>query len=126
MSDIPATAAYFKALNERNVEGFVQCFADDCEAHNPFGQPPYKSRDATRMMLADLIAPWERLHVIPKSAYRSGNRVAVIWMAEGSAPGGHQAEFEGVTVFELNEAGKIARLEGYWDSRAALKQIGEA
>jgi steroid delta-isomerase len=125
MGDIPSTAAYFKALNERNADALTRCFAARWVAHNPFGNPPYRNRGAAHTMLADLTAPWETLQVIPKSAYRSGNRVAIMWMAEGSAPGGHHAEFEGVTVFQLNEAGKITRLEGYWDSRATMKQLGD-
>lgn len=122
MAHVPATAAYFRALNERDPNAFVECFAAKCEAHNPFGERPYHDLDSVRTMFDDLVTPWERLHVIPKSAYRSGNRVAVMWMAEGIGAGGHEAEFEGVTVFELDGAGRIARLEGYWDARSAQKQ----
>lgn len=125
MAHIPATAAYFKALNERDPDAFADCFTDDCEIHNPFGHRPYRRRSSVGAMLSDLLKPWENLVVIPKSAYRSGNRVAVIWMAEGTGAGGYQAQFEGVTVFELDGAGRITRLEGYWDSRAAEKQRDE-
>jgi ketosteroid isomerase-like protein len=125
MNDLPATAAYFKALNERDEAAFAGCFAENCEAYNPFGLASYQGIDGIQVMFTSLTGTWAELQTIPKSAYTSGNRVAIIWMAEGIGHSGQKAEFEGVTVFELAPSGKIHRLEAYWDSRAAMKQISE-
>jgi ketosteroid isomerase-like protein len=122
VTNIPATAAYFRSLNERNITMFMACFAGDCEAHSPFGEPPYKGRTNVSKMLGQRTKCWRRLRVIPKSASRSGNRIAVMWMADGTTQTGKCASFEGVSVFEVDDAGKIMRLEEYWDARAALRE----
>jgi steroid delta-isomerase-like uncharacterized protein len=125
MSEVPTTGAYFQALNDKDEKAFSACFAPDCEVHNPFGSPAYKGTPNLPRLFKELTAPWETLLVIPKSAYRSGNRVAILWMAEGKGPGGQETSFEGVNVFELAEDGRIARLEAYWDSRATMKELDE-
>lgn len=122
MSKPPVTAAYFRALNERNITMFMNCFTSECEVHSPFGEPPYRGRAMMSQMLKHHMKTWQRFRVVPKSASRSGNRIAVIWLAEGMAPGGSQATFEGVSVFEVDPAGKIARLEEFWDRNCVPSQ----
>jgi ketosteroid isomerase-like protein len=125
MSDIPSTGAYFQALNSKDQEAFVDCFTPDCEVHNPFGSPAYMGSGALPSLFKALTDPWDKLLVIPKAAYRSGKRVAVLWMAEGQGLGGQKTDFEGVNVFELADDGRIARLEAYWDSRATQKELDQ-
>ena len=122
MSEIPVTAVYFRLLNERNQNELAACFTDECEIHSPFGSAPYNGRGSLRNMLHDLTDPWQHLKLIPKSAYRTGDRIAVMWMAEGLGKNGAQVAFEGVSVFQIGSEGRIARLEEYWDVRAALKE----
>lgn len=125
MAQVPSTAAYFKAINDRDCGAFVGCFAAGCEAHHPFGSPPYRG-ESLPSLFDDMLRAWEKLELIPKSAYRSGARVAVVWKAYAVGQGGSAAtQFDGVTVFEVNEAGKITRLESYWNTRAASKQKDE-
>jgi steroid Delta-isomerase len=115
VSKPPVTAAYFRALNERNITMFMNCFTTECEAHSPFGEPPYRGHAMLPQMLKQHMKLWRRFHVIPKSASRSGNRIAVVWMAEATAQCGSQSIFDGVSVFEVDDKGKIARLEEFWD-----------
>jgi steroid Delta-isomerase len=125
--DTPVTARYFRALNERNSADFTACFTDDCEIHSPFGTPAYTGREAASAMLGSRVQLWDKLKVIPKSAYRSGNRIAVMWMAEGTNANCQQpCLFEGVSVFEVNDSGRITRLEEYWDTRAAMREVQAA
>lgn len=119
MNKPPVTAAYFRALNERNITMFMNCFTTECEAHSPFGETPYRGHVMMPQMLKHHMKLWKRFHVIPKSASRSGNRIAVVWTAEGTAPCGTESTFEGVSVFEVDGAGKIARLEEFWDRHIA-------
>ena len=125
MSEVPTTGAYFQALNDKDQQTFIACFTPNCEVYNPFGSAPYRGSADLPRLFADLTAPWETLLVIPKSAYRSGSRVAILWMAEGKGTGGQETAFEGVNVFELAEDGRIARLEAYWDARATMKQLDQ-
>ena len=115
MSKPPVTAAYFRALNERNITMFMNCFTAECEAHSPFGETPYRGHAMLPQMLKHNMKQWRRFHIMPKSASRSGNRIAVVWTAEGTAQCGSQSTFDGVSIFEVDSAGKIARLEEFWD-----------
>jgi hypothetical protein len=123
VNNTPVTAAYFRALNERNITMFMACFTGECEAHSPFGETPYRGRANLSKMFSQRTNGWHRLRVIPKSASRSGNRIAVMWMADGTTKSGHCSCFEGVSVFEIDDMGKITRLEEYWDARSVMKQI---
>lgn len=122
MKETPVTAAFFRSVNERNLTMFVKCFTDNCEVASPFGEPLVRGRASLAQVLKRRTRPWHKLQIIPKSAYRSGDRIAVMWMAEGTGHGGRKTAFEGVSVFEVDSGGKIARLEEYWDTRATLKE----
>jgi ketosteroid isomerase-like protein len=125
VTDIPVTAAYFRALNEQDREQFAACFTEQCELHSPFGSPPVQGRDQVEAGFDSLTNARRSVKIIPKSAYRSGDRIAVLWMADSVNGNGCQPCYEGVSVFEIDGTGRISRLEEYWDARAVEREIAE-
>lgn len=59
----------------------------------------------------------------PTEFFQSGDRVAVLWVAEATAQSGKTANFSGINVFTIDESGLIGRLEGYWDAATMKSQI---
>ena len=125
MTDTPVTAVYFRALNERDREQFAACFTDQCEVHSPFGTPPVQGRQRVQSEFDAMVNTRHSVKIIPKSAYRSGDRIAVLWMAD-SISGDSQSCYEGVSVFEIDDSGRISRLEEYWDARAVERESADA
>jgi steroid delta-isomerase len=50
----------------------------------------------------------------------AGHAAAVNWKMNVVARNGRTAEAEGIAIIEFNEAGKIQKLQSYWDE-AAMK-----
>jgi ketosteroid isomerase-like protein len=125
LADTPVTAVYFRALNEHNRDQFAACFTEKCEVHSPFGTPPVQGRSQVQSEFDSMINVRRSVKIIPKSAYRSGDRIAVLWMAD-SINGDCQPCYEGVSVFEIDNSGRISRLEEYWDARAVEREIAES
>ena len=121
MADTPVTAVYFRALNEHDAELFATCFTDQCEVHSPFGTPPVHGRDRIQAAFQGMREARHSLKIIPKSAYRSGDRIAILWIAD-SLNGDCEPCYEGVSVFEIGDGGLISRLEEYWDARAIERE----
>jgi len=54
------------------------------------------------------------------SVFQSGNRIAVKFTGRGTGKNGQTVVFEGIDVFEINQAGKVQTMWGYWDPTAMV------
>jgi len=56
-------------------------------------------------------------------AMDQGNGAAVRWSGRGLSRQGRKVHFEGIDVFEVNEAGKIQTLHAYWNPAEMVAQL---
>jgi ketosteroid isomerase-like protein len=66
---------------------------------------------------------FEKLEVTKNNVFISGNGAAVKWTLNATGKNGKQATAEGISVFDINEDGKIQQLSSYWDDDAMMAQI---
>lgn len=58
-----------------------------------------------------------------EQVFIAANSAAVKWTGRGVSKQGRDVHFEGIDVFEVNEAGKIQSLRAYWNPAEMMAQL---
>ena len=115
-------AAYFSQMQAMNPEGWLENFAEDAVINDPVGSPP-KAKEDFQKFFGLLSMVFEKLELSQDHIFIAGNGAAVKWTMQGLAKNGRQGTTEGISVFEINEAGKIQQVSSYWDEAAMMAQL---
>ncbi len=115
--------AYFANIAAMNPEGWVENFAEDAVSYDPVGEPPTKVHEGFRAFIGQLQAAFEKLEPTTEHMFIAGNSAAVKWTMQGVSKSGKSITFEGITVFEFNDAGKIQTTHAYWNPAAMVTQL---
>jgi steroid Delta-isomerase len=118
-------AEYFAALRAMDPEAWANTFAEDGVTHDPVGTPPHQGRAALRRFLQGILSMFQEAGLTEDDIFVAGNGAAVKWTGRGVAKNGRPIQFEGIDVFEVNEAGKIQEVRAYWDAAAVMAQLGQ-
>ncbi|BAY24493.1 steroid delta-5-3-ketosteroid isomerase [Calothrix sp. NIES-2100] len=116
-------AAYFSNIATMNPEGWVENFADDALSYDPVGEPPTKVHEGFREFIGQLQAVFEKLEPTTEHIFVAANEAAVKWTMRGVSKTGKSVTFEGITIFEINAAGKIQTTRAYWNPAAMVAQL---
>lgn len=116
-------ATYFANMAAMNPEGWVENFAENAVSYDPVGHPPTKVHEGFREFFGQLQATFQQLKPKTEHIFVAGNEAAVKWTIEGISQGGKSVTFEGITVFQVNEAGKIQSTRAYWNPAAMIAQL---
>ncbi len=116
-------ASYFTNMSAMNPEGWVENFAPDALSYDPVGEPPTKIHEGFREFIGLLQATYEKLEPTTEHIFIGGNEAAVKWTMQGFSKTGKSVTFEGITVFEINDAGKIQTTRAYWNPAAMMAQL---
>ena len=115
--------AYFAHMATLDPEGWVDFFAEDAISHDPVGHPPVKVHEGFREFFERLQGVFEQLEATPENIFVAENEAAVKWTMRGESKSGKSVTFEGITVFQMNDAGKIQTTRAYWNPVAMLAQL---
>jgi ketosteroid isomerase-like protein len=116
-------AAYFANMASMNPEGWVENFAEDALSYDPVGEPPAKVHEGFRQFIGQLQAVFAKLEATTEHLFVGGNEAAVKWTINGISKTGKSVTFEGITIFEINAAGKIQTTRAYWNPAAMVAQL---
>ncbi len=119
-------AAYFAALNARDLAGWLGLFAEDAVSHDPVGAPPAEDRGALEEIWKALTAATRKLEFTPGEIFYGGAGAAVQWSAKAVGVNDGEVEFSGIYVFELNADDKVQTLMAYWDPAAMMLGLAES
>ena len=115
--------AYFANMQEMNPEGWIENFAEDAVLYDPVGNPPNLARDTYQKFFGMLSSIFETLELSTDRIFVGGNQAAAKWTMRVVAKNGKPGIAEGISVFEMNESGKIQKVSSYWDDRALMAQL---
>jgi steroid delta-isomerase len=116
-------AAYFANMAAMNPEGWVERFAEDAISHDPVGHPPMKVHEGFREFFQRMQGVFEQLEATTENTFVAENEAAVKWTMQGVSKSGKSVAFEGITIFEVNDAGKIQTTRAYWNPEAMVAQL---
>jgi steroid delta-isomerase len=114
---------YFAAIRAMDVERWVATFALDAETNDPVGTPPIRGHEGLRHFLSGVMSIFEKVGLTENQVFVAGNGAAVKWTGHGKGKNGREVVFEGIDVFQINEAGRIQTVWAYWDMNAMLAQL---
>ncbi|QIR37544.1 nuclear transport factor 2 family protein [Tolypothrix sp. PCC 7910] len=116
-------AAYFANMASMNPEGWVENFAEDALSYDPVGEAPAKVHEGFRQFIGQLQAVFTKLEATTEDIFVGGNEAAVKWTMQGISKSGKSVTFAGITIFEINAAGKIQTTRAYWNPAAMIAQL---
>jgi steroid delta-isomerase len=118
-----AVKAYFAAIRAMDQQAWVRTFAEDAVSYDPVGAPPTIGHQKLGEFFQTITAAFKEVSLIEDEVFIAGNGAAVKWSGRGVSLQGRKAHFEGIDVFEVNEAGKIRTLHAYWNPAEMVAQL---
>lgn len=124
-SDAIATVikTYFAATRDRDLETWLDTFAEDAVSNDPVGGTPLIGRAEIRQYIENLLKKFDRIGFAEEFIHISDNEAAVKWTGRGIGKNSQEITFEGITIFRVNEAGKIQTLRAYWQPIVILTEL---
>jgi steroid Delta-isomerase len=116
-------AAYFAATRAMDKAAWLGTFAGDGVSHDPVGGDPLDSEEKRSAFFDGITGAFERAGIQENEVYVAGNGAAVKWTGYGTTGDGREVSFEGIDVFELDEAGRIKVMWAYWDPAAMMAKL---
>jgi steroid Delta-isomerase len=118
-----AVKAYFAAIRSMDEQAWVNTFAEDAISYDPVGALPIIGHQRLAEFFQTITAGFKEVGLTEDEVFIAGNGAAVKWTGRGVSKQGHKAHFEGIDVFEVNEAGKIQTLHAYWNPAEMVAQL---
>ena len=115
--------AYFAAIRAMDEQAWIDTFAEDAVSHDPVGAPAIVGHKSLREFFQTITAAFKEVGLTEEEVFIAGNGAAVKWSGRGISQRGRKAHFEGIDVFEVNEAGKIQTLHAYWNPAEMMAQL---
>ena len=115
--------AYFAALRAMDQRAWVNTFAEDAISHDPVGAPPIVGHQKLGEFFETITAAFKEFGLTEDEVFIAGNGAAVKWTGRGTSKQGKDVRFEGIDVFEINEAGRIQTLHAYWNPAEMVAQL---
>ena len=118
-----AIKAYFAAIRAMDQQAWVNTFAEDAVSHDPVGAPPLIGHEKLGEFFQSITAAFKEVGLTEDEVFIADNGAAVRWTGRGVSKQGRKVHFEGIDVFEVNEAGKIQTLHAYWNPAEMVAQL---
>jgi steroid delta-isomerase len=118
-----AVGDYFRTISERDKNAWIALFDKSAVVHEPVGATPAEGRDGLEQVWQVFTGPFATLRLASDEVFYSGSGAAARWSASASAASGASTEFAGITVFEVDQDGRIQTVMSYWDPAAVLIQL---
>ncbi len=102
------------------IDSMVELFADNAELSNPLIERQGSSRkghDQIEKFWREYRATFDTIRSDFFDVTASDHSAGLFWRSAGNSANGQPLEYEGVSLLVLDEAGKIARFKGFFDSR---------
>jgi steroid Delta-isomerase len=116
---------YFAATRERDLETWIDTFAEDAISNDPVGGTPLTGKEEIYQYLLNFLEKFDRIGFAEEFIHLTDNEAAVKWTGRGIGKNGQEITFEGITIFRINEAGKIQTLRAYWQPIVILTELKE-
>lgn len=102
------------------IDNLVEMFADNAELTNPIIEHDggnRTGRDEITEFWREYSTTFGKLHSEFFDVTASDHSAGLFWRTSGTDASGRPLEYEGVSLLMFDDAGKIARFKGYFDSR---------
>ena len=131
-ADTPAIRANKQSMANAmagNKKEWLALFADDAIVHDPVGPSPhdpegkgFQGRERISEFWDTMIGSGD-LTIIPHKRLPCGDKIVAVVMTAANKIAGMKTYIEMVAVYEVNDNGKLVRLNVYWDVNSLNEQV---
>jgi ketosteroid isomerase-like protein len=114
---------YYAAVTSGDIDRIAAMFAAAAEMRDPVGQPPATDDAARRQRYEGIPAVFESFAMTAEAVEPGGNEAAARWQARGRTKTGREVAFAGISLFEFDGQGRIARMSAFWDRQALAASL---
>ncbi|MFN2426984.1 MAG: nuclear transport factor 2 family protein [Candidatus Binatia bacterium] len=118
-----AVANYFRTVSMRDKKAWLALFDKSAMLHEPVGATPAEGREGLEQVWQVFTGPFAKLTLDVNEVFYSGSGAAARWSAKASSTDGNSTDFAGITVFEIDDEGRIQTVMSYWDPAAVLIEL---
>jgi steroid delta-isomerase len=118
-----AARRYFAAVGQAERDDFVALFHPDVHFEDPVGSGVLQGHEGVARFHKGLARAWASLRMEAGAVHVRGRRAAVAWRAQGQSQTGKAIDFDGIDLLEVDDAGLITRVEGYWDLESVIARM---
>lgn len=113
----------FAAMQARDFDTWLTYFADDVKNYNPVGTPPLQGHEAMKRVFQNTVGGFTDWKLTSESMFVAGNEAAVKYTATGKLKNGKLVIIDGISVYEVNDAGKVQTVRAYWHPAEVAAQM---
>ena len=113
-------AAYCRALATLDGAAWGATFAPTGTLDDPVGSPQQVGPEAIRAFADHVAAGFARVGLRREQVFIAGDSAAIKWTGEAVAKDGQTVRFEGIDVIDVDDAGRVTAMRGYWDPAPVL------
>lgn len=106
-----------------NALGWLEIFAEDAVIHDPVGDPPRFVHKDSQQFFKILSNFFKSIELSKDDIFFVKSGAAVKWKMQVVAKNDHHATSEGISIFEINDLGKIRKVSSYWDEAAMMTKL---
>lgn len=121
-----AVSGYFSTLSARDKTKWFALFDARAVLHEPVGATPGEGREGLEQVWQVFTGPFATLAIASDEVFYSGSGAAARWSARATSADGKSADFHGISVFEVDDEGRIQTVMSYWDPAAVLIRLAGA
>jgi steroid Delta-isomerase len=118
-----AVKTYFEAIRAMDQQAWVNTFAEDAVSYDPVGALPTEGHKKLGEFFQAICGAFKTVGMTEDDVFIAANSAAVKWTGRGTSKQGRDVHFEGIDIFEVNEAGKIQTLRAYWNPAEMMAQL---
>ncbi len=116
---------YFDNMAAMNAMGWLEIFAEDAVIHDPVGEPPRLVHKDSQQFFKLLSNFFKKMELSKDEIFFVKNGAAVKWTMQVVTKNDRHATSEGISIFEINDVGKIQKVSSYWDEAAMMTKLKE-
>ena len=127
MADNRATAfadALQRFESDRDLDAFIQVFADDAELLRPEQRSGEKGAPGARAFWQQYLDQFGEIRSTFHRVVEAGDVGELEWTSKGSLGSGTDVEYEGVSLLEFGPDGRVSRFATYYDTAALSARLG--
>lgn len=115
-------AALRKVEQDGDLDGLATLFTDDAEVRSIDGHGPRRGQDGIRELFGEYVGQFESLRTTFTQVTEGEEHAALEWTTQAVRPGGHEVEYTGVTVIDL-DGDRCSGFRTVYDSARLMQKV---
>ena len=114
--------AYAASWAARDREAWLRTFATAATQEDPVGVPVRRGHGEIGEFWDREMARYQSIEIVPREIFVIDHEAAMVWTINGVTDAG-PVSFDGVDVFQFDDAGLISSVRAFWERTSLHRQI---